>query len=238
MHPIVLIVSASGGLGASTLAAVTAALCARDASPVLVDAAFGSGGLDATVAIEHLEGLRWGDLAEHEGEMDAGAVRRALPEGRVPVLAARGSRPAVGTVREVISALATVGPVIVDLPSAVPVPSAWREVADRIVVIVGLRPRWLRDGQACTEMLGDDAGRAWLVTRGPRRSAGVAARAAHHLGLPLLEHLRDDPGVARDEARGRAPRPRGAVGEVARALVAAMPAVRTATVDRVLGSAS
>ena len=48
------------------------------------------------------------------------------------------------------------------------------------------------------------------------RQPGALDRAAEHLGLPLLDHLADDPGVLREEARGRAPRPRGPVGEVAR----------------------
>jgi septum formation inhibitor-activating ATPase MinD len=58
MHPVVVITAASGGLGVSTLAAVTATVLARDSSPTLVDAAFGAGGLDATIAAEHVDGLR------------------------------------------------------------------------------------------------------------------------------------------------------------------------------------
>lgn len=238
MHPVIVITGASGGLGASTLAAVTATLLSREGAPTLVDGGFGAGGLDSTLAVEHLDGLRWEDLAEHEGEVDATRLRRGLPEGPVPVLAARGRRPEAGTVRAVVRGLARVGPVVVDVPSGPRVPRVWLETADVVIIIVGLRPRWLRDGRACVEQLGEARERATLVTRGDRRAAHVAARASDHLGLPLLEHLADDPGVVRDEARGRAPRPRGPVREVARALLASLTEDRGPTHGRVLGLAS
>lgn len=238
MHPVILVTGASGGLGASTLAAVAATVLSRESAPTLVDGAFAGGGLDSTLAVEHLGGLRWEDLAEHEGEVDAASLRRGLPEGPVPVLAARGRRPEAAVVRSVTRGLATVGPVVVDVPSGPRVPRVWLDVADLVVVLVGLRPRWLRDGQALTAGLEEAAERSVLVTRGDRRASRVAVRASEHLRLPLLEHLADDPGVVRDEARGRAPRPRGPVGEVARALAESLPEDRVARGAGVLGLAS
>lgn len=238
MHPVIVITGASGGLGGSTLAAVTATVLSRDATPTLVDGGFGAGGLDSTLAVEHLDGLRWEDLAELEGEVDAARLRRGLPMGPVPVLAARGRPPEPDTAAEVVRALASVGPVVIDVPSGPSVPTVWLEQADLVVVIVGLRPRWLRDGRACVVGLGETAGRAVLVTRGPRRASRVAVRASEHLGLPLLEHLADDPGVVRDEARGRAPRPRGPVREVAVALASSLAEVAGSLGDSVLGLAS
>lgn len=238
MHPVVVITGASGGLGVSTLAAVTATVLARDGSPTLVDGAFGAGGLDATVAVEHVEGLRWGDLAEHEGGVDAARLRAALPLGPVPTLAVRGRRPTPVAVRDVVTGLAGLGPVVVDLPCSGRVPPVWAEIADLVVVLVGLRPRWLRDGEAWTSALPERRDSALLVTRGPRRAEQVAERAADHLGLPLLDHLADDAGVQRDEAHGRSPRPKGPVGVVARSLVAALPPVSGALAEHVLGLAS
>lgn len=238
MHPVIVITGASGGLGTSTLAAVTATVLSRETTPTLVDGGFGAGGLDSTLAVEHLEGLRWEDLAEHEGEVDATRLRRDLPTGPVPVLAARGRSPEAGTVREVVRGLARVGPVVVDVPSGPLMPWVWLEAADIVVVVVGLRPRWLRDGQACVAGLGEASERALLVTRGDRRASRVAVRASEHLGLPLLEHLADDPGVVRDEARGRSPRPRGPVREVAVALASSLPEERGSLGESVLGLAS
>lgn len=239
MHPVILVLGASGGLGASTLVAVTGTVLSREHVPTLVDLDLGGGGLDATVAVEHLDGLRWADLADHEGRVDAEGLRRRLLPGPVPVLAARGAGPADGTIRDVVAGLAEIGPVVVDVPSGSRPPEAVAGIADVVVVLVGLRPRWLRDAERLTGDLGGLADRALVVTRGPRRSARVAARAAEHLGLPLLEHLADDPGTLRDEARGRAPRPRGPVGEVARALADALPADPPgAPYDGVLGLVS
>ena len=58
MHPVILVTAASGGLGASTLAVVTATVLSRDSSPTLVDGAFAGGGLDSTLAVEVLDGER------------------------------------------------------------------------------------------------------------------------------------------------------------------------------------
>lgn len=239
MHPVVVVTGASGGLGVSTLAAVTATVLARDGSPVLIDAAFGSGGVDATVAAEHVEGLRWGDLAEHDGAVDAARLRQALPQGPVPVLAARGQRPSPVAVREVVAGFAALGPVVVDLPCSGRVPRVWSELADVVVVIVGVRPRWLRDGEAFARSVGPPPpSSTLLVTRGPRRAEQVSERTADHLGLSLLAHLADDSGVVRDEAQGRSPRPKGPVGEVARAIAEALPSVSESLADHVLGLAS
>ena len=238
MDPVIVITGASGGLGASTLAAVTATALARESSPTLVDGGFGAGGLDATLAVEHLDGLRWEDLADHEGAVDPTRLREGLPMGPVPVLAARGRRPEAATVRAVVHGLARVGPVVIDVPSGPRVSRVWLELADLVVVLVGLRPRWLRDGEALAATLGEHAERSVLVTRGPRRASRVALRAGDHLGLPLLEHLADDAGVVRDEARGRSPRPRGPVREVAVALVDSLPESGPRLREGVLGLAS
>lgn len=223
MHPVILVIGASGGLGTSTLTAVTGTVLSRGRAPTLVDTDFGGGGLDATVAVEHLDGLRWGDLADHEGHVDAEGLRRRLPQGPTPVLAARGRGPADEAATAVIEGLARIGPVVIDTPSGTRPPEELTRLADVVIALVGLRPRWLRDGERLSRGLSGLADRTLVVTRGPRRAERVAARAAEHLGLPLLEHLADDSGVLRDEARGRAPRPRGPVGEVARALVESLP---------------
>lgn len=231
MHNVILVTGASGGLGASTLTAVIGTVLGRGRAPTLVDVDFDRGGLDATLAVEHLEGLRWGDLADHEGPVDAEGLRRQLPAGPVPALVARGVRPSVPTILAVVEALAGIGPVVLDTPSRSGLPDELGGLVDVAVGLVGLRPRWLRDGERWAAGLGDLSDRTLVVTRGPRRAERVAARAAEHLGLPLLEHCADDPGVLRDEARGRAPRPRGAVGEVARAVVESLPASGDAAPD-------
>ena len=86
--------AARAGSGASTL---TAALGWRP--PVTVGrssasmAHLGSGGLDVTACVEHQAGLRWGDLAGAQGEIDGEALICALPRcGGARVLGARPAR--------------------------------------------------------------------------------------------------------------------------------------------------
>lgn len=216
-HPVVAVSGASGGLGASTLAAAVA-LALRPHPVTLVDGDLRGGGLDVTLGVEHLDGLRWGDLARHEGAAAGEALRRRLPGDPLPVLAARGARPSAAAAREVVAALAREGTVVLDLPVTLLVQPEWRSLTDLAVLLVGLRPRWLRDAEALRPLLAD-ADEVVTVTRGAGRSRQAAPRVASHLGHPFVEHLPDDPRVVRAEARGRPPGGRGPVADVARALV-------------------
>ncbi|WP_377640195.1 hypothetical protein [Oryzobacter terrae] len=87
--PLVAVVGASGGLGASTLAlAVGRRLAARAGPPVVVaDLAQCSGGLEVTAGVEHLPGRRWSDLREVRGRVPARRLVGTLPgEGGCHVL--------------------------------------------------------------------------------------------------------------------------------------------------------
>ncbi len=233
MHPVITVVGASGGLGGSTFAALLAAAAVSRGTPaVLVDADLGGGGIDSTVAVEHRHGLRWADLTEIDGAVDGARLRAALPEGEVPVLAGSpGGRPGLPAQLEVLRALAREGAVVVDAPRAVAAP--WCREADLVVLLCGLRPRRVRDGEAAVDELGLDGttGRAVLVTRGTPRASVVADQLASHLCLPLLDHLPDDDSLVRDEARGRAPRARGLTAEVVGAVLdqAGVDALRVAS---------
>lgn len=219
-HPVIALAGASGGLGVSTLAAAVALAVPRGCA-TLVDAHLDSGGLDVTLGVEHLAGIRWGDLAGHEGTAAGRSLRARLPAARVPVLASAGGGPGEATAREVVAGLAQEAPVVVDLPRELLTAGGWGGGTDLVVLLVGLRARRLRDAETLVERLGDLAERVVLVTRGGRRPGRVPERVADHLGLPLLDHLPDDPGVVRDEARGRPPGRRGPVAEIARAVVEA-----------------
>lgn len=221
MEPLVLVVPASGGLGASTLAAVVA----RQVSGVLVDGDVDGPGVDATLVLEEEPGLRWPDLAGLEGPTEPRRLLARMPGTSPPVLAAAGParvRPAV--VGSALAALRSERPVVVDLPAQVLGQHDWQAWADLVVLLAGLRPRQVRDAEVTLRRLGQGAAPVHLVTRGARRSGTVGRDVADHLGAQWLGHLEDDPGVPRDEGRGRPPRSRGPVGRVARSIEGLLPA--------------
>lgn len=220
MHPLLLVVPASGGLGASTLAAVTA----RQLGGTLVDGDVEGPGADATLVLETEPGLRWPDLAGLEGEVDHRRLLPRLPGQQPHVLAGAGPCTLEAhAVRSAVRALRQAGPVVVDLPAPVVRRYPWLDWCDHVALLVGLRPRQVRDGEIVLAMLRAGGAEPSVVTRGARRSEGVGREVADHLGARWLEHLEDHPGVPRDEGAGRPPRVRGPVGRVAKELVALLP---------------
>ena len=214
-HHVIGVVGASGGLGASTLAV---ALAVR-AGPLVgvsacVDGRPDVGGVDVTACVEHLPGLRWGELADLRGQVDGAALLRALPgEGSLRVLAARGVPPSGATVRATVEGLRTVcGLVVLDTG---PRPELL-DLCTAVVVLAGVSARRLADAGALVQA-GLLPGDALLVLRGARREPVAPEDVAVHLDLPLAAVLRDDPRVRGDEERARLPgsRSRGAVESVA-----------------------
>lgn len=221
MHPVLLLIGSSGGLGTSTLAAVLA----QHVDGTLVDGLLDGAGVDATLVLEDEPGLRWPDLAGLDGDVDPDRLVRHLPGTRPPVLSAAGpTRVGPAAVRCALAALRQAGPVVVDLPAAVHRVEPWLEAADLAVVLAGLRPRQVRDAVAVVRSLQDHALDTSLVTRGSRRSEGAGQDVAAHLNVPWVDHLEDHPGVPRDEGAGSPPRPRGPLGRVAREIAEVVPA--------------
>lgn len=86
---VVLFLSATGGVGLSSLCALTAlTLHGNGTQAVLVDADFDAGGLDVLLGLENNKGLRFGGLNAPLGRIDGEVLLRRLPswEG-VPVFA-------------------------------------------------------------------------------------------------------------------------------------------------------
>ena len=222
MYPVILVLASSGGLGASTLAAALAARVSADGLAVLVDGDLDGGGIDATVAVEHQPGLRWGDLCAVEGGVDGGRLIEALPcAGDLVVLSAGGGeRPGPSVIVDVVRALAERGVIVIDGARGAVEP--WRGLAHHLVIVAGTRPRQVRDAQRLLAALGPARDTAMVVTRGSRRSRDLGEAVAAHLGIAWIEHLRDDPTVPRDEARGRSPGARGSLGEVVEATIDAV----------------
>ncbi|MDR6863601.1 hypothetical protein [Phycicoccus sp. 3266] len=219
-HHVIGVVGASGGLGASTLAV---ALAVR-AGPLVgvtacVDGRPDVGGVDVTACVEHLPGLRWGDLADLRGRVDGAALLRALPgDGSLRVLAARGTPAGRATVRAVVEGLAGVcGLVVLDTGAA----PELVDLCTSVVVLAGVSARRLADAGALVQAAALPAD-THLVLRGAHREPVAPEDVAVHLDLPLAAVLRDDARVRADEDRARLPgsRARGAVETVADRLLA------------------
>ena len=243
------VVGASGGCGASTLAAACALHAAESGWSVgVVDGAAGGAGIDVVLGIEHVPGVRWPDLAGCRGRVDGPGLLSRMPRaGAVAVLAhCRDSPAQIGAdaVRGVFAGLVEVLDLVV-----VDVPRSWalqdwalrdwvlREAAVREAALLDFAPREaalpsLRAvvvaGAGIVELaaLAATAPRVaetYLVLRGRRLSRSLLDDVGAALDLPVLGVLDDDPSVGRDLARGIPPgRSRGPLADLARAVVEAL----------------
>ena len=209
----VVVLGASGGLGASTVAlALGRRLSASGPAGLVVDLDLDGGGLDVTAGVEHLPGRRWPAFAEVRGDVEAPGLVESLPgEDGCRVLSAGG--PSAGpvparAVRDVLGSLLSLpGPLVVDAGRAA-LPSVVLRRQPVVLVLVGLRTRALADADARLEALHDAARSAGsvpdlrLVTRGGRPSRDVVDDVVAHLGVAHLAHLPDDARAARAGERG------------------------------------
>lgn len=224
-----MVIGASGGLGASSLAC---ALARRQATEhgtcLLVDLDLGGGGLDVTAGMEHLPGLRWDDLSGLAGAVDGPAIEARLPRrGGCALLSAghdpTGLRPSVTRRPDVLAVLSALpGPMVVDLPRQ-QVTGDVLALAGHIVVLASCLSRSLSDLDALMARVPLEG--AWWVSRGPNATATVIDDVCDATGLLHLAHLDDDPRLARRAERGEWPggaalrrvcdRMAGVVGEAA-----------------------
>lgn len=191
------LIGGSGGLGTSTLAAGLAQAAHRRGAGrvVLLDADPVRGLADHAAVLEHVAGLRWGDLAELDGIVDGHALADRLPEqGRLSVLAGCGGPVPEATVAAVLNALHSSCDVLV-VDGAVP---TFELVSSARVLLAGVGPSEVEAARRVSARL--DA--PWLVTRGPRPLQRLGPEVGELLGLPWVGHLRDDPRVRRAAADG------------------------------------
>jgi len=212
-------------VGATTLvAAVGAALVRAGWSCAVVDLQHGGGGLDVPYAVEHLPGVRWGDLAEIDGPVDGAALLSRLPSADgVRVLAHTrepGPVPHVAGCAEVIDGLrANLGSVVLDAPRDLS--AALLGLVGTAVILSGTGVLELSALAAAGRRVADHVDQSSVVLRARRQSAALGDEVSRALELPVLGWLRDDPGVPRNLARGRGPAMDGPLGQLARLVVGA-----------------
>ncbi|SDS52913.1 helicase/secretion neighborhood CpaE-like protein [Microlunatus soli] len=221
------VVGASGGVGASSLAAGLAVVAAGQGLPaMLVDLDPMSGGLDLLVGAEGVPGWRWPRLVAAQGHL--GDLSGHLPRlaGLDLLSAAREDVvviPTVDAVRAVLqSAARTHRLTVVDLPRALD--PGGREVlrrADLALVVVAADVRGIAAAQQFVPALREAAIDVELVVRRPR-SGGVEARlVADALELPLAGVLREDAALRQGAERGDPPgrASRGPLAKLSRRLL-------------------
>ena len=208
MSAVIGVLGGSGGVGASTFAAVLAA----SAGPAtLVDLDPVGGGIDVLLAIEDVPGARWSGIRLSGGYLDPAVLAQGLPRfGDVAVLAADVAPPSVEAVGQVIAAAACEGVVVVDLPRA---PSATRDAAvagcKLCVVVVVAELRALVAAASVLRTIEEVPAGVVLRRGGLSTTEALALLDAPLLGvLPRSEHA---PGQ-------RAPRPARVADRIARGI--------------------
>ena len=226
------VLGASGGCGASTLAASLAlAAQGRVGRTALIDGAPDGGGLDLVLGAEAAPGIRWPDLADARGRLNATTLDHALPHPHGIALLSHARPVAEAPEREVaLSVLDAVRRaydlVVVDLDDR---RSAFAtdvlERADTVVVVIGASVRGIAAGLGALEALQSLPGRIVIALRlfakgisGP--DARLALGAHEHLMLP------DSPAVAQRANAGEAEIPKDAFGRAVLAVLDALAPAR------------
>lgn len=200
--PVIAVVSACGGAGASVLAALLAALAKRsfgDVRSYLVDCDAFGGGVDVLLGSEGTPGPRWGEVRVRGDDLDASVLSDGLPRwGPVSFLAADGLTDIdPGALATVVSAASRAGPVVLDVPR-------WAQrlresIAPLLDLVVVVLPAEVRAVTACGVLLSGrfggafDPARVTLVLRGSSRAVAPDS-VASLLGVPVSGVVRHEAG--------------------------------------------
>jgi MinD-like ATPase involved in chromosome partitioning or flagellar assembly len=213
---VLVVVGASGGVGASALATAVALRASRaGVDVVLVDGCPLGGGLDIVLGAEQEPGVRWSDLHRLVGSADGRALLSRLPSSDgVPVLSfgRDGSEPGAEVADAVVSALISeCGLLVVDASAAGgPVGVAALAAADRVLVVAGDGFRQLSALSVVSGLLAAGSGRVGVemavALRGASSTVGPVARVVEsELRWPVLCALTDERGLSDDLLHGVPP---------------------------------
>jgi len=189
------VIGGSGGVGASTFAAVLTSVAERG---VLIDLDPVGGGIDVLLGIDDLAGARWSGLRVEGGYLDPTLLDEGLPRWRDVAVLAADQPPDAAAVAQVAAAAAQLGTVVLDLPrSPSPLRAAGLAACDLCVLVASAHDvRSLVAAAAVLRSLPDIP--VGVVLR--RGSFGVD-EAIELLGAPLLGVL---PATDRPSGRSTA----------------------------------
>jgi len=204
--PVVTVLGASGGVGASTLAAALAQLAADSGGgAALVDVDPLGGGIDLLLGAERTDGWRWPRLNGADGQV--GDLRPYLPVVEQVSVVSMARTATLDLAREPLAAI--VGSLrtwhsLVVLDAGRSLGPACREAVrlGRVLLVVSAGVRGVAAARAAVEVLGLDG--AELVLR--RRRGGLAADVvADAIGLPVLAELPEEPRLVAAAELGEPP---------------------------------
>ncbi len=208
LSPVVCVVGAVGGVGASTLAAGLAFRAAQSGtSTVLVDADPFGGGIDLLFGAERTSGWRWDKFSRAVGQM--GDLRPVLPEVDGVSLLSMGRRSAshlaIEPVSAVIGSLRRTFDLVIADPGRSHLPGSL-ECRRLATVSLLVAPCSVRGVAAAQLQLSDWIGpSARLVARAHRASGFGPDVLASKLRIPLAGTLPDAPDIAVASERGDPP---------------------------------
>ncbi|MDQ0736039.1 septum site-determining protein Ssd [Arthrobacter agilis] len=199
---------AAGGCGASTFAFWCArSLAQQGRATLLVDGNPLAGGLDLALGLDERPGVRWSDLRELRGTLNAAQLRSALPaDGNLSVLshsagAADGGEGMASATAVLDAARGAFDLSVVDLGGRNPVDRSLSSSCDHLVLLVPSRPRSVAAVDDVLSAYGSVP--VTVVLRGPVLDGLDAWHVAELTGrtdpLPYLPVVR---GAAAAEAGG------------------------------------
>lgn len=200
--PVVAVLGARGGAGASVLAtglAVTAANAGRRA--LLVDSDPLGGGLDLLLGWEDDQGARWPELAHTSGRLDSSALVGALPGRGELALLSFDRRELVTAPPEAMTAVLEAGRharelVLLDLPRRLDEAAVVAlQAADRALLVVPAEVRAVTSAARVAAAAGPHCRDLQLVVRGPSPGRLTAQEISGSLQLPLAGTLRPEVGL-------------------------------------------
>lgn len=205
------VIGGRGGAGASVLAtALSITACRRGLSVMLVDLDPLGGGLDLVLGAEESSGVRWPDLADSRGRLNARALQAELP-GRHGLAVLSWDRGDLLTIppesAEVVLAATQRGCdlVVFDLPRVLD-RTAEEAVSGcaTVLLVVPAEVRAVASASRVAARLTTVVDDVRVVSRGP--STGLSGTdVAAALGLPLAVHMSAERRLTEHLERGEAP---------------------------------
>lgn len=237
--PVLVVVGARGGSGASTLAAALARTAAAEAlSSYLFDLDPLAAGLDVVLGVDGVPGLRWHDLGSAIGRVPSAALRDGLPviDGIRLLTFDRGRvvPPLAGIAGSVIDAARRDADIaVIDLPrwllapqsaSTEGGPTLALEVLSRAVQVVVVCAADVRSALAAGRLVSSpplSGFRVGLVVRGPSPGGLMGTDIARAAGVPLLATMVPERGLDRrlEDAEAPGTRDRGPLAGTCRRLL-------------------